>query len=69
MTNQTVAFLRDFNRWRRGDDSIPQPQPGKASQMIDAACDQIEMLEREVESLRQSKGRDKLAASNGGCKK
>ena len=66
MTNQTVAFLREFNRWRRGDDSIPQPQPGTASEMIDSACDQIERLEREVESLRQSKCSDK---SNGGRKK
>lgn len=39
---ETITFLRDFNRWRRGDDSIPQPQPGKATEAIDAACAHIE---------------------------
>lgn len=47
MSNPTVTFLRNFNRWRRGDDSIQQPQPGAASKAIDDACEQIEELERD----------------------
>jgi hypothetical protein len=41
---ETIAFLRDLNRWRRGDDSIPQPQPDAAGEAIDAACTYIEQL-------------------------
>jgi hypothetical protein len=47
-TTEVITFLRHFNRWRRGDDSIPQPQPGMASKAIDAACDHIERLEQEI---------------------
>jgi hypothetical protein len=47
MTNQTVNFLRTFNRWRRGDEALNQPCPRVVGQMIDDACDQIERLERE----------------------
>jgi hypothetical protein len=47
MSNQTVNFLRTFNRWRRGDESLEQPSPRVIGRMIDDACDQIEMLERE----------------------
>jgi|688.fasta_scaffold704656_4 hypothetical protein len=51
---EAIAFLREFNLWRRGNDSIPQPQPGKASEAIDAACAHIERLERERDELRQA---------------
>ena len=47
MTNQTVNFLRAFNRWRRGDESLEQPCPRVVGRMIDDACEQIERLERE----------------------
>ena len=66
MTNETVNFLRMFNRWRRGDEALSQPSPRVIGQMLDDACDQIERLEREVESLRDQlcvhKCRDKAAA-------
>jgi hypothetical protein len=52
-TAEIVTFLRDFNRWRRGDDSIPQPQPGKAGEAIDAACAHIERLEQELREARR----------------
>jgi hypothetical protein len=51
-TAEIITFLRAFNRWRRGDDSIPQPQPGVAGQMIDAACEHIERLEQELHKAR-----------------
>jgi hypothetical protein len=43
-TSETITFLRHFNRWRRGDDSIPQPNADKVGTAIDAACDHIEQL-------------------------
>jgi len=50
-TNETIAFLRHFNRWRRGDDSIPQPQPGKAGEAIDAACAHIERFSNALQDI------------------
>ncbi len=52
-STETITFLRHFNRWRRGDDSIPQPQPGKASEAIDAACAHIQLLEQELRAARE----------------
>lgn len=51
---EAIAFLREFNRWRRGDDSVPQPQPGKASEAIDAACAHMERLEQELHAARDT---------------
>ena len=69
MSNQTVNFLRTLNRWRRGDESLEQPAPRVIGHMIDDACDQIERLEGEVESLRdtlcQLKCEEKASADRG----
>jgi hypothetical protein len=69
MSNQTVNFLRTFNRWRRGDQTLEQPCPRAVGTMIDAACDQIERMEREIDGLRDAlcadKCRDKAAADRG----
>ena len=69
MTNQTVNFLRTFNRWRRGDEGLSQPCPRLIGRMIDDACDQIERLEGEVETLRDTlcsyKCQDKARADGG----
>jgi hypothetical protein len=40
--SQTVNFLRTFNRWRRGDETLEQPCPRVVGEMIDAACADIE---------------------------
>lgn len=34
---QVVAFLKNYNQWRRGDDSIEQPHPKELGEAIDAA--------------------------------
>jgi len=69
MSNQTVNFLRTFNRWRRGDESLEQPAPRVIGHMIDDACDQIERMEREIEGLRDAlcsyKCHDKASADGG----
>jgi hypothetical protein len=41
-TSETITFLREFNRWRRGDDSIPQPNADKVGTATDAACTYME---------------------------
>jgi hypothetical protein len=50
--DQIVRFLRTFNRWRRGDITLEQPSPREVGLAIDAACDQIERLERERDEAR-----------------
>ena len=52
MTNQTVNFLRTFNRWRRGDASLEQPCPRVVGKMIDAICDEVETLTQERDEAR-----------------
>jgi hypothetical protein len=47
MSNQAVNFLRTFNRWRRGDETLEQPCPRVVGEMIDAACDEIERRDRD----------------------
>ena len=41
-TSEIVTFLRNFNRWRRGDEDLEQPDVRKVGEMIDAACEQLE---------------------------
>ena len=36
-SDQVVAFLKNYNQWRRGDDSIEQPHPKELGEAIDAA--------------------------------
>ena len=43
----TIAFVRRYNAWRRGDDS-EQPQPYQIGQALDALCDHAERLDREL---------------------
>lgn len=39
--------LRRYNRWRRGDKRLKQPDPTALGELIDAAADRLEILERE----------------------
>lgn len=39
--------LRRYNRWRRGDKRLKQPDPAALGELIDAAADRLEVLERE----------------------
>ena len=39
--------LRRYNRWRRGDARIKQPDATALGELIDAAADRLEVLERE----------------------
>lgn len=46
MTTQ-VERLRQYNRWRRGDDNLPQPDPKELGELLDGVADRLEVLERE----------------------
>lgn len=51
MTSQAEE-LRQYNRWRRGDDDLPQPNPKELGELLDSVADRLEVLEREsVESF------------------
>lgn len=39
--------LRRYNRWRRGDKRLKQPDPTALGELIDAAANRLEVLERE----------------------
>ncbi len=42
-----VEFIRRYNRWRRGDESLEMESPKAIGDALDAVCSFIETLERE----------------------
>jgi hypothetical protein len=57
---QSIAFLRQFNRWRRGDENLEQPCARKAGEAIDEACTYMEQLNESnavlLEDMRHYRG-------------
>ena len=45
---ETTTILRQFNEWRRGDETTAQPDPREIGEAIDAAIEMIERM-RDVE--------------------
>ena len=43
--------LRKYNRWRRGDKRLKQPDPKKLGELIDCVADRLEVLEREHKEI------------------
>ena len=39
--------LRQYNRWRRGDEAETMPHPTELGELIDGVADRLEVLERE----------------------
>jgi hypothetical protein len=54
-TKELSAQIREFNRWRRGDETLQQPQPAEIGLMLDAAAKRLEKLERQLEQERQDR--------------
>ena len=54
---EVTTILRQFNEWRRGDDYIlPQPDPRKVGEAIDAAVEMIDRLEAaESDAIEQAR--------------
>lgn len=44
---EVADFLGNYNRWRRGDDTIPMPDPKELGEVIDQAITLL--LEQEAE--------------------
>jgi len=44
----TVALVRRYNRWRRGDESLEMERPKVIGETLDAICNHAEKLEREL---------------------
>ena len=42
--------LRKYNRWRRGDKRLKQPDPKELGELIDSVADRLEGLERECKN-------------------
>ena len=53
MSDPTVTFLRNFNRWRRGEDDQQPPSGLKVGKAIDEACDKIESLQQQLHAARE----------------
>ena len=46
--NEVITILRNFNKWRRGNENIPQLDAREIGKAIDAAIEMIERM-REIE--------------------
>jgi hypothetical protein len=53
---QTIEFLQRYNQWRRGDESIEQPDPKEIGIAIDDAIKCIEQLDILAEALHKIAG-------------
>ena len=54
---ETATILRQFNEWRRGDEDIPQFDPCKIGEAIDAA---VEIIERTAKTELEIRDRNDL---------
>ena len=54
---ETAATLRQYNEWRRGDETVEQPDPREIGEAIDAAIEMIDRLEAAEKS--GAKGEEK----------
>lgn len=52
---EAIAFVRYYNAWRRGDDSVPMPHPEDIGRALDALCHHAERLKRELEQEHQDR--------------
>ena len=50
--NHLIEFLRRYNRWRRGDESLTMEDPATIGNVLNAACETIESQERMIERLK-----------------
>ena len=62
-STRDVAAVRYFNCWRRDDEgSTEMPHPRDIGQALDAVCDHVERLEREIAKERDWHQQSKSAA-------
>ena len=51
-TNNLCSQLREYNAWRRGNETLDQPSAAWVGAVIDAAAERLEELERELAAER-----------------
>jgi hypothetical protein len=51
-TNDLAARLREYNRWRRGDELLEQMHIADIGEMLDEAADRLEEIEHELAAER-----------------
>ena len=51
---ETATILRQFNEWRQSDEDIPQFDPCKIGEAIDAAIEMIERMEWELRLIAET---------------
>jgi hypothetical protein len=65
--HESLALLREYNRWRRGEDGVPMPDPREIGEALDVAIrvmagvDALEYLSRNALATRRVL-RDRLQA-------
>jgi hypothetical protein len=66
-TNDLPTQLREYNRWRRGDETLEQPHPKDIGAMIDKAADRLEELQAKLAAERALADRlaQELKAASG----
>ena len=52
---ELIEKLKNYNRWRRGDETVPMPHPQEVGEMIDQA---IGVLEAKFEEWEKKKEGD-----------
>lgn len=50
--HETIEKLRLYNKWRRGDEELPQPDPREIGQWIDEICNYAEEVGAKCDQLR-----------------
>jgi hypothetical protein len=49
---RTIEKLRSYNKWRRGDEELPQPDPREIGLWIDEICNYAEEVGAKCDQLR-----------------
>ena len=49
---RTIEKLRSYNKWRRGDEELPQPDPREIGIWIDEICNYAEEVGAKCDQLR-----------------
>jgi len=52
MIHETIKKLRLYNKWRRGDEELPQPDPREIGLWIDEICNYAEEVGAKCDQLR-----------------
>jgi len=52
-SKKLIKFLRDYNKWRRGDSKLEQPHPKDIGRALDDVCALVEDLEKQLHDAKR----------------